>query len=93
MKGTIEAHDADHPNPWQQIGTSMCGTRSWNTRSCAELNYRDYVVGRPKLAHAFLYAGAAVFTHDPEGHWMILENPRAWHCSPWVRKGRASWTD
>lgn len=66
MKGTIEAHDADHPNAWQQERNLMVINEVMEYSVMAELNYRDYVVGVPRRRlMPFMMAGVAVFTHDP----------------------------
>ena len=48
--------------------TCTSGTKSTSTPLATELNFRDHAVGNPKRQLVpFLFAGFAVYTHDPEG--------------------------
>ena len=79
MQGLIEMWDADHPNAWQQQRNLHFRNRINEYSFCTELNYRDHAVGTPKRRLVpFLYAGLAVYTHDPEGqdvygNWQPLQ--------------------
>ena len=79
MQGTVEMWDADHPNAWQQQRNLHFRNEISEYAVLAELNYRNHVVGRPsRNVTPFLYAGLAVYTHDPEGqdaygNWQPLQ--------------------
>ena len=79
MQGAIEMWDADHPNAWQQERNLHFRNQINEYSLLTELNYRDHAVGNPKRTMVpFLYAGFAVYTHDPEGqdiygNWQPLQ--------------------
>jgi len=79
LRGMIEMWDADHPNAWQQERNLHFRNDLREYALLGELNYRDHVVGRPmKRMVPFLFAGLAVYTHDPEaqdrlGNWQPLQ--------------------
>ena len=79
MQGRIDAWDSDHPNAWQQRRNLHFRNQINEYALCFELNFRDHAVGNPKRNLVpFLYAGLAVFTHDPEGldefgNWQPLQ--------------------
>ena len=79
MQGKIEAWDADHPNAWQQNRNLHFRNQINEYALLTELNFRDHAVGNPKRTMVpFLFAGLAVYTHDPEGqdvygNWQPLQ--------------------
>jgi hypothetical protein len=79
LQGKIEMWDADHPNAWQQDRNLHFRNQINEYSLLTELNYRDHAVGNPKRTMVpFLFAGLAVYTHDPEGqdvygNWQPLQ--------------------
>ena len=56
------------PNGWQQNGNLHFRNQINEYSLATELNFRDHAVGKPKRQLVpFLFAGFAVYTHDPEG--------------------------
>ena len=79
MQGSFEVWDADHPDPWQQNRNLNVRNEIHEYSLCAELNFRKHVVGRPKRSMVpFLYAGAAIYNHDPEGYHKEGEREYGW---------------
>ena len=79
LQGRIEAWDDDQSNGWQQNRNLHFRNQINEYSLTTELNFRDHAVGNPKRNLVpFLYAGVAIYTHDPEGqdiygNWQPLQ--------------------
>lgn len=79
LNGVVEAWDEDSGNSWALNRNLHFRNNITEFSAQGEINYIDHVLGNPKHRFsAFLTAGIAYFTHDPEaqdsnGNWHPLQ--------------------